>query len=261
MKTFKCTGRSNSTEGQTAINAILSQMESVTTLSQWASGLEGILYLGADTKASPYARSRLEQYLNTMTMVQGGSNSVLSMPSDNLEYGCIVNKTKISVGILFLVVFTAFVLVTTILYWIVLLLIISKHAIFRMAKRKSGIKNIKPVPDGVISWMLQAARENVQGSDTNAEDAPMKENDLRDWNFTIVDSGQGVARMVRAKGNVTAVVQESGLKVWIREREPFSLVYCLYDVWLVQEPSSLTSLMSFDHSPKLLSREYCITLF
>jgi len=205
MKTFLCATNSNSTNGQTAINNILSQMESFQTLSDWATGLEGILYEGDGTGASNYSQSNLEQYLNTMTMVQGGSNNVFNLPTDNPVYGCIVNKTKIAIGIYFLVLFLAFIFVITLLYWIILLLVISTHAVVRLAKRKSGLQNIKPVPDSVISWMLQAARENVQGSNANAEGAPMKEQDLRDWTFTVVDSTQGVARIGRANESVTNV--------------------------------------------------------
>jgi len=191
-------------------------MESVTALSDWASGLEGILYEGEGTGASNYSQSNLEQYLNTMTMVQGGSNNVFNLPTDNPVYGCIVNKTKIAIGIYFLVLFLAFIFVITLLYWIILLLVISTHAVVRLAKRKSGLQNIKPVPDSVISWMLQAARENVQGSNANAEGAPMKEQDLRDWTFTVVDSTQGVARIGRANEsvtNVSTVIEGTGQKV------------------------------------------------
>jgi hypothetical protein len=212
MKTFKCTALSNTEEGQTAINGILSQMESVTALRDWNPGLEGVLYEGYGSKASTYAKGRLEQYLNTMTMVQGGGNSVLSIPTDNFIYGCIKAKAEISLGIVVLIIFTAFLLLVTFLYWIILLLIIFKHAIFRAAKRKSGLQNIKPVPDSVIGWMLQAAREHAQGSDSTAEGAPKTEDDLRDWDFTIVDRTQGVARMLRARGDITTtpmLVQET----------------------------------------------------
>jgi hypothetical protein len=207
MKTFKCTAKSNTTEGQTAIDSILSQMESVTALSNWNPGLEGVLYEGFGSKASVYAQGRLEQYLNTMTMVQGGGNSVLSLPSDGFIYGCIKAKAEISLGVVALVIFTAGLLVVTFLYWIILLLIISKHAIFRVAKRKQGLKNIKPVPDSVIGWMLQAAREHAQGSDATAEGVPKNEKDLRDWDFSIVDRTQGMARLLRARGNVTMTPQ------------------------------------------------------
>jgi hypothetical protein len=172
------------------------------------------LYYGAGTDAVTNAAQQLEQYLNTMTMVQGGSNNVLNFATDNFEYGCIVAKTSIPMGVFALVIFTAFLLIITFLYWIVLLLIISFHAMSRVKKRRLGlgIKNIKPVPDSVIGWMLQAARESIQGSDANAESAPKKEDELKDWSFTIVNSSQGVARLVRARGNVTTnlVVENSG---------------------------------------------------
>jgi hypothetical protein len=70
--------------GQAAIGSILSQIESVTTLYLWTSGLEGILCEVAGSKATSYAARNLEQYLNTMAMVQGGGNSVQSLPSDSI---------------------------------------------------------------------------------------------------------------------------------------------------------------------------------
>jgi hypothetical protein len=203
MKTFNCAVNSNTTEGKTAINGILSQMESVTALAHWVSGLEGVLYEGSGSNASTLAKGRLEQYLNTMTMVSGGGNSVFSIPTDNNIYGCIQAKVEISLAIVGLIIFTAFLLVVTFLYWIMLLLIISKFSISRATKRKSGLKNIKPVPDSVVGWMLQAAREHAQGSDFSAAGAPKTEGDLRDWDFEVVDRTQGLARMIRARGDIT----------------------------------------------------------
>jgi hypothetical protein len=209
MRTFKCSAISTTTEGQAAIDSILSQIESVTMLYLWASGLEGIMYEGAGSKATPYVAMNLEKYLNTMTMVQGGGNSVQSLPTDNFEYGCIQDKTEISLGVVGLVFFTAFMLIIIFLYWIVLLLIISKHALFRVAKRKHGLKNIKPVPDSVISWMLQAAREQAHGyTDPSATGVPKHEEDLRNWYFTIVDHSKGLARMVQSRGELMVRPQQ-----------------------------------------------------
>jgi hypothetical protein len=148
-------------------------------------------------------------------MVQGGSNSVLNTPIDgDFEYGCMVSKTKVASGVFFLIIFTAFVLAMTTFYWIALLLIMSKHALSRVAKRKTGVavKSVTAVPDTALSWMLQAARESIQGSDANAEGVPEKEGELRGWSYTLVDRNQGIAKLVRAGGNVT-VVEESGQKV------------------------------------------------
>jgi hypothetical protein len=71
------------------------------------------------------------------------------------------DKTKILLRIVALVIFTVFILIVIFLYWTVLLLIILKHALFRVAKRNHRLKNIKSVPDSTISWMLQAAREQA----------------------------------------------------------------------------------------------------
>ena len=145
-----------------------------------------------------------------MRMVQGGGNSVQSLPSDNILYECMKDKTKTSLRIVALVIFTVFILIVIFLYWAVLLLIASKHALFRVAKRNHRLKNIKSVPDSkiTISWMLQAAREQAQGSGSRSEGISKQEEDLRDWDFIIVDPTQGVTRMVRGWGEVVVITPQ-----------------------------------------------------
>jgi hypothetical protein len=60
MRTFKCSATSTTNKGQAAIDSILSQIESVTTLDLWTSGLEGILYEGAGSNATSYVARNLE---------------------------------------------------------------------------------------------------------------------------------------------------------------------------------------------------------
>ncbi|KAH8786532.1 hypothetical protein BGZ57DRAFT_924713 [Hyaloscypha finlandica] len=124
-----------------------------------------------------------------MTVVQDGGNSVQSLPSDSILYECMKDKTKTSLRIVALVIFYSLHSDRYILYWTVLLLIVSKHALFRVAKRNHRLKNIMSVPDSkiTISWMLQAGREQAQGSSSRSEGISKQEEDLRDWDFIIVN--------------------------------------------------------------------------
>jgi hypothetical protein len=216
MKTYQCkvTGQVDS------INRILSQMKSVVTLNQWADGLERILYMGADTLISNSAKSGLEQYLNSMTMVQGGSNTILTnttVDGDHRFYGCVREWTTLSPAIIALVVFAAIILVVTIVYWLVLLGFIAKHALFKKARGDSGRKNIKPVPDSTLSWILQAAREASMAGGSNYGygdgsmllGVPRKEQELRGWSFSITDNVNGVARVVRRRGDAAPLMYEN----------------------------------------------------
>lgn len=216
MKTYQCevTGQVDK------INPILSQMRSVITLNQWAPGLEGILYMGAGTAISDYAKPNLEQYLNTMTMVQGGSDTILTnytVDNDHRFYGCVLEKSTLNPAIIALALFAAIILIVTFVYWVVLLGFIGKHALFKKIKGDGSRKNIKPVPDSTLSWILQAARESAMtsGNTFGSPDGsvlfgvPKKEQELRGWNFSITDSFNGVARMVRRRGDTAPLLRKS----------------------------------------------------
>jgi len=216
MKTYKCqvTGEVDS------INRILSQMESVSTLDQWVDGLEGILYMGANTEISKYAQGNLEQYLNSLTMVQGGSNSILSnytVDGDHRFYGCVTEMTTLSAAIIALVVFAGLILLITTAYWFILLGSIGRHALFRRIRADGSRKNIKPVPDSTLSWILQAAREASMTNGANYTygdgsmflGVPRREEELRGWSFSITDSVNGVARVVRRRGDTAPLMHEN----------------------------------------------------
>ncbi len=216
MKTYQCevTGQVDK------INPILSQMRSVVTLNQWAPGLEGILYMGAGTAISDYAKPNLEQYLNSMTMVQGGSDTILTnytVDNDHRFYGCVLEKSSLNPAIIALALFAAIILIVTFVYWVVLLGFIGKHALFKKIKGDGRRKNIKPVPDSTLSWILQAARESAMtsGNTFGSPDGsvlfgvPKKEQELRGWNFSITDSFNGVARMVRRRGDTAPLLRKS----------------------------------------------------
>jgi hypothetical protein len=216
MKTYQCqvTGEVDS------INRILSQMKSVTTLNQWVDGLEGILYMGANTNISTLAQANLERYLNSMTMVQGGSNTILSsytVDGDHRYYGCVTEMTTLSAAIIALVVFAGLILLITAAYWFFLLWSLGKHSLFKRIRGDSSRKNIKPVPDSTLSWILQAAREAsmstgagyTYGDGSIYLGVPRRETELRGWSFSITDSVNGVARVVRRRGDTAPLMYEN----------------------------------------------------
>jgi hypothetical protein len=113
--------------------------------------------------------------------------------------------------------FASAILVITIVYWLVLLGFIGKYALSKKTKGDGGRKNIKPVPDSTLSWILQAAREAAMsgGSNYGYGDAamllgvPRKEQELRGWSFSITDNVNGVARVVRRRGEAAPLMYEN----------------------------------------------------
>jgi hypothetical protein len=218
MKTFQCNITGKESYYLTALNIVLSGMQSNSTLSQWVTGLEQVLYHGDLTDASSNITQSLEQYLNTMTMVQGGNNYVFNetLPSDTPLYGCLVLKTSISAAVLGLVGFAALILIVTLIYYFTLALRLGKYALPSfMSRSDAGMKNPKPIPDSVMSWMLQASRENAMGGQYAYGEqseyllgVPKKEGELRNWTFNVVDAGNGVARVVRTRGEAAPNLEQ-----------------------------------------------------
>ena len=208
MRTFQCQVVSDDADDLSHIKDILSTIPSNTTLYDWSSSLETILYMGDGTNIDNDPDLRIALLLNALTMVQGGSNSILKPPldTDYPGYGCVVTLTKVSPVILALIAFTGFCLLTVTLYWIVLLCRLGRHAMPSFLHGENT-HSIKPVPDSILSWMLQASRENALGSQATYGEAvglvgiPKKERELHHWGFSIVEPGSHVARMVRTHGS------------------------------------------------------------
>jgi hypothetical protein len=206
MRTYQCNVVSNYTLDFDHIESILKQMQSNDSLAAWADGLEADLYLGDLSDIDYNVGQSIAQRLNSMTMVQGGSNIVDSTALDYPFYGCIGSVTYISPAILALIGFTGFCLLTVTFYWIILFFRLGRHALpsFFHGKDTHGIK---PVPDSILSWMLQASRENALGSQPAYGESlhlggvPKKERELHNWGFGVVEPGTHIARMVRTHGS------------------------------------------------------------
>jgi hypothetical protein len=197
-------------------------MESMSTISQWAAGLAGVVY-------SPDLQPNLEQYLNTMTMVEGGINNAFSQTPQGVApfYGCLTSQAQVHPIILFLVAFAGLIFLVTLIYYFMLLTRLSTHFMVTKLRQDSHVDsrpNIRPVPDSTLSWILQAARENALETEhmstgyrevrrkpvaglaeevramSHSNAVPSHESELRDWRFEVVDMPAGVARVVRRRG-------------------------------------------------------------
>jgi hypothetical protein len=214
MNTYHCAVTS-STGNLYNIQDILYQMNSTEALLEWADSLEGVLYYGAKSIATDGIEIHLAQQLNSLTMVQGGSDSVFSNATDSPYYGCSLIKTRVPPVIFALVGFAALILFITAFYWFFLLFSLGKHALPSVFHRgTTGMRNLKPVPDSVLSWILQASRENaLAGTPPESYDAtyligvPKKESELHNWGFTVTDAEHGVARLIRVRGSVAPYVE------------------------------------------------------
>jgi hypothetical protein len=239
FRTFYCNVTASRAEYQDGLNKILSKMESMSTIYNWIAGLQGVVYMGSGSAPSADLKSNLEQYLNTMTMVEGGSNNVFTTTpnGDPPYYGCLTNQAEVHPIILLLVGFAGFIFLVTLIYYFMLLTKLSTHFVatkFRPNLSAESRANIKPVPDSTLSWILQAARENaleteqistgnrdvkrkpvgglseeVRTVSASSISIPSHEYELRDWRFEVVDMPAGIARVVRRHGKAVSSVMSS----------------------------------------------------
>ncbi|KAG0645099.1 hypothetical protein D0Z07_9072 [Hyphodiscus hymeniophilus] len=213
MRTYQCKVVSNYTSDLDHIQSILKQMQSNDSLAAWKDGLEADLYLGDLSDIDYNVGQSIAQRLNSMTMVQGGSNFVDRTSLDYPFFGCIEYVTYISPAILALIGFTGFCLLTVAFYWIILFYRLGRHALPSFLHGEDT-HTIKPVPDSILSWMLQASRENALGAQMaygeNAALAgvPRKERELHNWAFSVAEPGSHVARMVRIHGDAAPQMVE-----------------------------------------------------
>jgi hypothetical protein len=218
MRTYQCKIHSYSSNAGDLdnINGVLRQMPGNTSLYNWAPGLEAALYMGDETDIDAYAALRIETRLNAMIMVQGGSNNILNPPldSDYPWFGCIQQQTYVSSGVLALIGFAGMCFVIVTAYWLSLLFRLGTHALPSFLHGSEFTNSIKPVPDSILTWMLQASRENslgstmVHGESMYLAGIPKKERELHNWGFSVVDPGNHIARMVRTRGTVAPHVEQ-----------------------------------------------------
>jgi hypothetical protein len=189
MQSFQCSVNNH------AADYILSSIDSSWTLNDWLQGFQGGCYDGYGTPANADAGTFIEQYLNTMMMVEAGLNNLLQQPSNGSDptQGCLITETDIPLAIFVLVGFAGFLVLIILVYWLVLLMILAHHQYWgknkNMAERMPGY-----IPSGLTSWMLQAARESATHED-NVE-RPTDTVELEEWKYAIT---LGIGSVVKDK--------------------------------------------------------------
>lgn len=174
MKSFHCTAETSK------IDQIMSQIEIVSTLSQWIPVFQGAMYDGSGTNASSDANKIIGQILNSMIMVEGGSNNLLHTPTGDTSQGCIISRTSLPVAVIVLSSLAGAVFLATTVYWLFL-----EFAIQSAAREDIQAFTELPekIPSGLVLWMLQAARESTLLSG-NVHFPEMKPAELVEWKYT-----------------------------------------------------------------------------
>ena len=97
MKNFHCT--LNGTE----LSWVLENMNSQETVAGWCLGSQANVYDGQGTGATNNSGLKLQQYLNSIVVVAGGKDSLLSTPTNEgggATQSCLQQKTSAPVVIL-----------------------------------------------------------------------------------------------------------------------------------------------------------------
>nr|OQO16865.1 hypothetical protein B0A51_15306 [Rachicladosporium sp. CCFEE 5018] len=132
--------------------AISSNIPSASTLLDWSKLIQGNLYNGADTPPVTDVEDTLVWLLNSLIMVAGGSNYLLSPPpADHTTQGCITQITYIPPWVIYLALATAASLVlasvVTFYFWCTL----------RFNPNRAAVED---APTNLYTWIRHAATES-----------------------------------------------------------------------------------------------------
>lgn len=194
---YDCSIDPASTEYQTILS-ILGYMDPNQTLFDWIYNVKASIYDGENTGPVNNTADMLAQTLNSLTMVEGGDNNLYStVRAGDSTYGCLISRTYMNPFVVILASLVGFILLSMTFYWILLLVRLSMQGINVLPTfiRSTGNITLKPIPDGILSWMLQATRESSfghqqithPGSAMNLDLVPSHETSLMDWKFEVVE--------------------------------------------------------------------------
>ena len=190
MKSFQCT-----MTGEGAM-WVLENIDGLKTLSRWCLGLQANVYDGTGTGAKNNSGLMLEQYLNSMVMVAGGKDYLLSTPPTSGDgggdtQGCQAQRTSVPLGIILLLNISTIGIVKMVVYLTILSLTMKSSSLEIGRKRpdSGNRKNVKrETPNSLIGWMTQAVREGVQWEDAGEI---VKAENLKLWGFARRQTGVG----------------------------------------------------------------------
>jgi len=159
MKSFHCTMNGS------AVEWVLLNLNSSATLRNWCGSLPANVYDGTGTGAKNDTGLLLEEFLNSIVMVAGGNNYLLSTPSatgngGGNTQGCLAQRTSIPVEIIILfALVTIFVLGMLLDLVILAILSIPPNPAFQRLNSEFLRKVKRETPNDLVGWMSQAARE------------------------------------------------------------------------------------------------------
>jgi hypothetical protein len=175
---------------------ILNSIDSSPTLQSWVPGFQGSMYDGTGTPAANDTGGILERYLNSMIMVAGGGNFLLSTSTEDTQ-GCLVSQT--SVPLLVVILFSLVGVATALFAASAMSIWIWFH--FRAGRLQSlhhyttYYKDIDThTPDDLVSWMAHATRESAMREShikgRNGRDlTDSQRNNLAVWEYGPSDDG------------------------------------------------------------------------
>jgi hypothetical protein len=120
------------------------------------------MYYGTGTPVVQDPEQELAILLNTMVMVQGGNNILLSIPAFNADQtqGCIVLATNIPLVVEALVLIVAGLLIGMVIFLV-------SYAVRLWLKDRVMKEATKDLPDTVVAWATLAAKEHQISKDQN----------------------------------------------------------------------------------------------
>jgi len=162
---------------------IVSQMDSPAALFAWSPTYQGLMYYGTGSNLIDKPEQQLAMLLNTIIMIQGGDNNVLTTPSIDADQtiGCISEATHVPavVEALFLIV-------------IIILLIFFILTLFYAQQLKRLQVNANDpteyLPGGIVEWASFAAQEHSFAEEMNLP-GNVTPDDLKNWVVGLEVSG------------------------------------------------------------------------
>ncbi|KAJ5538982.1 hypothetical protein N7513_007314 [Penicillium frequentans] len=156
---------------------ITGAMNTTIALENWKTLFQGLMYYGTGTPSVSDPELGLAILLNTMTMVYGGNNMLLSVPAQDADQtqGCIVFATNVPTVIEALVLLVAGL-------FIGLMVLSNVYACKLGFTRRGGREALKTLPDGIIGWAVKAAQEHRDNGDPDpGQHARVRRREIKNW--------------------------------------------------------------------------------
>lgn len=185
MRSFECTMNAP------AMEWVLANASSQSTLDEWILTFQGSMYNGTGTTAAPDLDVRLAWVLNSMVMIGAGGNYLLSVAPPGSTQGCLAQRAFIPNAMLAIFGVVTLILVVLLTH----LAIMSKHyRRFPSTQRD----RVSATPNSLIDWMVQAAHASVS-ADGNGPVDQVKAEHLRMWEYGLRGAGEGRPRLFRKR--------------------------------------------------------------